>query len=277
MVSICDVYLLRADLTSIQFDSGVRFLLFFALLGLSPVNIVMLHGLFGSPENWRLVCERMVATATRMDLLHARTFFVPQLPINTQHIREDFSLDLLTDFLLNYFEQRDLDNVVLMGNSLGGQVAIDFCLKYPERVKNLVLTGSAGLHEGSLIASKYPRRSWEMIREKTEEVFYDRKHATDELICQTYDMINDRKYLRFLLKIAKATRNKNLKDDIKLLDLPTLIIWGENDLVTKPCVAEEFHKGIKGSKLFFIPECGHSPQIEKPEEFVEILEGFLQL
>lgn len=228
-------------------------------------NIVMLHGLFGCPDDWSLM----------PDLLYEYRIFVPQLPINTQHIRNDFSFDVLTDFVFNFFNNAGIDKAVLIGNSLGGQIAIDFCLKHHDMVDKLVLVGSAGLHEGSLVASKYPRRSLAMVREKTEEIFYDNKYVTDELVCKIHKVLNDRRYLRFLLKITKATRNRNMKDEIGLLDIPTLIIWGENDIITNVCVAEEFHRGIMNSKLFFIPSCGHVPQIEKPKEFAEILREFL--
>lgn len=238
--------------------------------GHGDVPIVLLHGLFGTPENWRPV----------MDALGDEyRFLAPQFPINREpsRLHTDFSaLGQLTDYVFQFFDDLKLEKAVLCGNSLGGQVAIDFCLRDWRRVDRLVITGSAGLFERSLSDGKRPRLSRQMVRDKTAEVFYDTSHVTDEMVDEVYEMLSDRRYLRFLLHVAKATRDRNLKEELKLLKLPTLIVWGKEDYITPPFVAEEFHAGIPNSELVFIDRCGHSPPVERPEEFVRVLRDFLR-
>jgi pimeloyl-ACP methyl ester carboxylesterase len=60
------------------------------------------------------------------------------------------------------------------------------------------------------------------------------------------------------------------------IKIPTLLIWGKNDTVTPPFVAEEFHKLIPHSQLKFIDKCGHAPMMEVPGEFNDLLDSFLQ-
>ena len=62
---------------------------------------------------------------------------------------------------------------------------------------------------------------------------------------------------------------------MKEIKVPTLLIWGNNDTITPPFVAKEFNKLIPNSELHFIDLCGHAPMMERPDEFNEILNGFL--
>lgn len=237
--------------------------------GQGDIPVVLLHGLFGSPENWR---ETMKGLGSRYRLL------APQFPIDHRADRRysDFrSLEQLTDFVERFFDQMGLDRAALCGNSLGGQVAVDFCLRDPERVNRLVITGSAGLFERSLSGGERPRVCREKVRSMATEIFYDAKHVTDKLVDDVLQMLSDRKYLRFLLRVAKATRDRNMKEELWQVKLPTLIIWGKDDVITPPSVAEEFQEGIPNAQLVFIDECGHAPPIEQPSMFSRILGEFL--
>jgi pimeloyl-ACP methyl ester carboxylesterase len=155
-------------------------------------------------------------------------------------------------------------------------VAIDFCLRYPEKAEKLIITGSAGLFERSLSGGKIPQVTREFIREKACEIFYDPKHVTEELIDEVLSMLKDRTYVRFLIRVAKATRNYNVKGELAKLKLPTLIVWGREDQITPPAVAHEFKAGLKNARLVFLDRCGHAPPIERPREFSRVLRGFLR-
>jgi len=238
-------------------------------IGRGDTPVVLLHGLFGSPENWRAIME---------DLADQCRLLAPQFPIDYQAHRRhtDFrAIDQLTDFVEMFFDQMKLVSAVLCGNSLGGQVAVDFCLRDPDRVDRLVITGSAGLFERSLSDGQRPQVNREIVRQRASEIFYDRKHVTDQLVEDVFKMLSDRKYVRFLIRVAKATRNRNMKEELWQLKLPTLIVWGRNDLITPPYVAEEFQEGIPDAQLVFIDRCGHAPPIERPLEFSRIFKEFL--
>jgi len=232
--------------------------------------VVLLHGLFGQPENWRPILE---------NLANEFHLFAPQLPLDRQPMRDSRSspsIHQLTDHVKSFFDAVGIERAVIGGNSLGGQVAIDFCLRYPEHAERLVITGSAGLFERSLSGGSIPKVTRQFIREKACEVFYDPSYVTEELIDEVQAMLMDRTYVRFLIRVAKAARDYNVKSELEKLKLPALIVWGQDDKITPPVVAQEFKEHLDHAQLVFLERCGHSPPIEQPEAFSRILREFLK-
>jgi pimeloyl-ACP methyl ester carboxylesterase len=138
-------------------------------------------------------------------------------------------------------------------------------------VDGMILTGSSGLFENSM-GSSFPRRGdKDYIRTKTEEVFYDPKVATNELVDRVFAIANNRISTLKLLGYAKSAIRHNMTKDIKNITNPTCLIWGDNDKVTPPHVAEEFHKLLPNSELNWIPKCGHAAMWEHPKAFSEIV------
>ena len=97
-----------------------------------------------------------------------------------------------------------------------------------------------------------------------------------EIVDEVYETVNDRNKLIKTLAIAKSAIRHNMAKDLPKIQVPTCIIWGKNDTVTPPEVAEEFHTLLPDSDLFWIDKCGHAAMMEHPEEFNEILEGWLK-
>jgi pimeloyl-ACP methyl ester carboxylesterase len=162
-----------------------------------------------------------------------------------------------------------------LGNSLGGHVALVHTLKHPERIKTLTLTGSSGLFENGM-GDTYPKRGdKEYIRKKTELTFYDPAMATDDLVNEVFEITNNRIKVIKIIALAKSAIRNNLGEELNQIKQPTLLIWGQNDTITPPFVAEEFHKLIPNSELHFIDKCGHAPMMEVPQAFNNILEEFL--
>jgi pimeloyl-ACP methyl ester carboxylesterase len=169
----------------------------------------------------------------------------------------------------------DYQNIHLLGNSLGGHVALVHTLKHPERVKTLTLTGSSGLFENGM-GDTYPKRGdKEYIRKKTELTFYDPAVATEELVNEVFEITNNRIKVIKIIALAKSAIRNNLGEELNQIKQPTLLVWGQNDTITPPFVAEEFHKLIPNSDLHFIDKCGHAPMMEVPQAFNKILEEFL--
>ena len=88
--------------------------------------------------------------------------------------------------------------------------------------------------------------------------------------------VNDRDKLVKILAIAKSAIRHNMAKDLPKMATPTCIIWGKNDIVTPPNVAEEFHSLLPNSELYWIDKCGHAPMMEYPERFNEILFEWLE-
>jgi len=181
----------------------------------------------------------------------------------------------LQKFVHKFIEYQDYQNVHLLGNSLGGHVAILNVLKQPERIKSLILTGSSGLFENGM-GDTYPKRGdYDYIKKKTELTFYDPKIASKELVDEVYEIVNNRLKAIKIIALAKSAIRNNLGEDINQIKQPTLLIWGNNDTITPPFVGREFHRLIPNSELHFIDKCGHAPMMEVPDEFNRILHKFL--
>lgn len=229
-------------------------------------SLVLLHGLFGALSNFEHLIEYFRK--------HTKVV-VPLLPLLDMDILHT-SVGGLAKYVHRFLEARDYKDVHLLGNSLGGHVALVHVLKHPERVKSLILTGSSGLFENGM-GDSYPKRGdYEYIKKKTELTFYDPKTATKELVDEVYSITNNRLKAIKIIALAKSAIRNNLGEELNQIKLPTLLVWGNNDTITPPFVAQEFHKLIPNSELYFVDKCGHAPMMEVPDEFNAILHKFLK-
>ena len=228
-------------------------------------TLMLCHGLFGALSNFSDLIEKF---------RHTHKVVVPILPL--------FDLDILhtsvaglEKHIAAFIEHKNYTNIHLLGNSLGGHVALIYILKHPERVKSLTLTGSSGLFENAM-GDSYPKRGdYEYIKNKTAQTFYDPAVATAELVDEVFEITKNRIKVIKIIALAKSAIRHNLGEELNQIQQPTLLIWGKNDIVTPPFVAEEFKKLIPNSQLHFIDKCGHAPMMEVPAEFNSILEKFL--
>ena len=228
--------------------------------------LMLLHGLFGALSNFSDLIEHF---------RHTHKVIVPILPL--------YDLDLLhttvkglAKHVQQFIDHKGYDQIHLLGNSLGGHVGLVYILSHPEKIKTLTLTGSSGLFENAM-GDSYPKRGdYEYIRAKTAETFYDPAVATKELVDEVFEITNSRIKVIKIIALAKSAIRNHLGEELGQIKMPTLLIWGKNDKVTPPFVAEDFHKLIPNSELAFIDQCGHAPMMEVPNAFNEILEKFLK-
>ena len=241
----------------------------FVSMGRGDNTVVFLHGLFGSPQHWQQIMQ---------DLKDDYRVVAPQLPVDNQPDRRRKGirkLDDLTDYVADVIFDLELPPFVVCGNSLGGLVAIEICVRYPERVLGLVLAGSAGLYERSLTNGAKPQPTRDFVRSVVGDIFHDPRMVTEELVEEWYAAIRDRDYVRFVLRVSCATRDRKFDQELRQLKLPTLIVWGLNDKVTPPDVAEAFRSQIDNAQVRYIDHCGHAPSIEQPAIFSQMLQEFL--
>ena len=191
---------------------------------------------------------------------------MPELPIYSSSLI-DTNVKFFAKYINKFINFLKLDNVILVGNSLGGHVALVHAKLFPEQTKALVLTGSSGLYENSM-GDTYPRRGdYEFIKKKTQDVFYSPDVATKEVVDEVFEAVNDRKKVLKILAVAKSAIRHNMAKDLPNIHTPTALIWGRNDNVTPPDVANEFDKLLPSSKLFWFDKCGHAPMMEHPKKF----------
>ena len=228
--------------------------------------IILLHGLMGGLSNFKDVIGFFSSKGYKV--------IIPELPIYNLPLKET-TVTAFSDFLEDFIKYKNLSDVILLGNSLGGHVGLIYSNKNPSFVKSLVLTGSSGLYENSMGESYPKRENYGYIKRKTQEVFYNSKVATKEIVDEVFETVNNREKLVRTLAIAKSAIRHNMSEELPNIKTPTLLIWGENDLVTPPEVAREFKSLLPNSKLEWIKKCGHAPMMEHPDEFNKILFNWL--
>jgi len=227
--------------------------------------LMLLHGLFGALSNFADLINYFSQT---------HKVVVPILPLLELDLLHT-SVGGLQKFVQKFIEHRNYNHINLLGNSLGGHVALVHILKNPERIKTLILTGSSGLFENGM-GDTYPKRGdREYIRKKTELTFYEPAMATEELVNEVFEITNNRLKVIKIIALAKSAIRNNLGEELKDIKQPTCLIWGNNDSITPPFVGKEFQKLIPNSELYFIDKCGHAPMMEVPDEFNKILSAFL--
>ncbi|MET6991551.1 alpha/beta fold hydrolase [Sediminicola arcticus] len=228
--------------------------------------IIILHGLMGGLSNFHGVMNHFPKKGYKV--------LVPELPIYDMPLLKT-NVKSFAKFLESFIEFKELKDVILLGNSLGGHIGLLHTKLYPKMVKALVITGSSGLYE-SAMGDGYPKRGdYEFIKKKAQDVFYDPEVATKEIVDEVFATVNNRIKLVKTLAIAKSAIRHNMSKDLPNMHTPVCIIWGKNDNVTPPNVANEFHALLPDSELYWIEKCGHAPMMEHPKEFNALLDSWL--
>ncbi|NBC18572.1 MAG: alpha/beta fold hydrolase [Bacteroidetes bacterium] len=229
--------------------------------------VVLLHGMLGDADNWTPTIHTLSE--------HGYRVIVPLLPVYDLPMKQTHVPGLVT-YVHEFLEQLGIQYAAMIGNSLGGHVALLYTLKYSRNVAALVLTGSSGIYELEMGSGMMRRRDREFLRERAAMTFYDPSHATDELVDEVLDIVNDRSRALRLIKMARSAQAETVTEELPEIDRPTLLVWGRNDQITPPNVAEEFLHRLPSSTLRFIDQCGHAPMIEHPDTFNQITLDFLE-
>lgn len=229
-------------------------------------NLLLLHGLFGALSNFSGILRHFGENYNVV---------VPILPIFELSLRK-LSVSGLVEHLAKFVEKKNYNSVHVLGNSLGGHIALLYALAHPEKVESITLTGSSGLFE-SAMGSTFPKRGdYEYIKKKTQDTFYNPEIASKELVDEVFDTVNDRNKAIRVIATAKSAIRHNLRDKLQHIKAPTLLIWGKEDKVTPAFVGEEFNQLIENSRLHMVEQCGHAPMMEHPQIFNDYLESFLK-
>jgi len=227
--------------------------------------VILLHGLMGDVVHWDEVLDRLAPSCRAL---------APALPIFDPAFTYT-SVQALSAHVVGLMDTLGIERAVIGGNSLGGHVAIRLALAQPNRVSGLVLTGTSGLLEPSFSRRVSHRPGRELVRERMEEVFYDRRHVTPgwvDAVCRT---LNDPALALRLVRMARAAKRDNVEARLPAIAVPALVVWGAHDRITPPSVAERLHALLPDSQLTFLPRCGHAPMLEHPAAWADIVAAWL--
>lgn len=235
--------------------------------------MVFLHGLVGLNDHWEEVVRRV---------RHAHRCIMLEIPLLSLR-GEDCSIDGVEALTERFLDRHLGPNLaasrfgppIIVGNSFGGHIALRIALQRPDLVGGLVLAGSSGLIERTMVREITVRPSREWMRRKIGELFYDpATHMREADLDRAHRELSDRYGARAMVKLSRSARSDHLGDRIGNIKAPTLLIWGRNDIVTPPEAADGFMAKLPDARIEWFDECGHAPMIEKPGEFAQAVLNF---
>jgi pimeloyl-ACP methyl ester carboxylesterase len=182
----------------------------------------------------------------------------------------------LANFYLDFLDQLDLNNIDLVGFSIGGWIAAELAVRNTQRLNSLTLVGAAGIHvPGIPQVDTFLCSDEQLVR----DLFHDQKRADAMLNELKRPELEDirLKNRTTTAKLVWQPRgyDPHLHKWLHRIGVPTLLIWGANDRLFPKDYASAWQRLIPDSKAVIIPECGHLPQIEQRQAFITALEGFL--
>ncbi len=194
--------------------------------------------------------------------------------------------EIIKEFILHLNLEKE---PILIGNSMGGHISVYFAAKYKSRLRGLVIVDSSGLNEMGLFESFFVNFTFDKnnignILKYTIDIFsghlfHNPNKDSTKVFNEELKKMSKRDdytgYCHALDNSTKAMMKFPVKDLLTEIQVPVQIIWGKNDTVTPPNVAEEFHELLPDSDLYWIDKCGHAPMMEHPEEFNECLQNWL--
>lgn len=229
------------------------------------VPLLLLHGMFGGLSNFDGLIHEMEGSGSRV--------WVPRIPLYEMP-RGELDIPGLADWVLGFMDHFEIRRPVVLGNSMGGHVALDLARRCPGRLRSLVLTGSSGLMEKDFGTSFPKRNDREYIRQQASLTFYE-DLVDEKMIDEIQEVVLDTRKMIKLLSLARETHDYYMEDLLPEIPHRTLLVWGRQDRITPPEVGEMFRDLMPRAELKWIDRCGHAPMMERPALFARHLNEFL--
>lgn len=227
--------------------------------------VIFLNGLLGLNEHW-FGCLAPIARQSECLLIQP-----PLLEMKGKGCSVDGVVNLVVSVLDTLIDQP----AVFVGNSLGGHISLRIALEHPDLVRGLILAGSSGLFERTFERDVQHSPSREWLQKKIEALFHDPSRMLPGTVEMAHTELSRRSAARALVKLGKSAKHDHLGERLGGVSVPTQLIWGRQDIVTPPEVAEQFNSLIPASRLMWIDACGHAPHIECADEFGRAVSSFI--
>jgi pimeloyl-ACP methyl ester carboxylesterase len=231
--------------------------------------LVLVHGLAGRGEDWFALIPKLMHSGYRV--------YAPDLLGYGRSARPDvdYSIALEEDVVGRFMDSQNIQQADLAGWSMGGWIAIKFAAEHPQRVRSLILLDSAGL--------KFDAVNAPLLRPRTEA---DLQHMMQVLtphppyIPSFYarDLLRDFAQEDWIIDRALKSMyaGKDLMDGkLAGLKLPVLLVWGKQDVLTPPSIAEQMHQAMPQSQLQILDGCGHLAPVECSDQVGKDMINFL--
>ncbi len=246
--------------------------------------IILLHGTGSSLhtyDDWVSVLKKNYRVV-RMDL--------PAFGLTGPFPDRNYSIDHYVDFLTQFLKQLGIKKCIVAGNSLGGQIAGAFAIQNPEMVEKLVLIDAAGYKfdsKSAPIAFRLARMPVVnklltfitpkfMARASVENVYFDKAKVSEVLVDRYFELTLREGNRQALVDRLTAKIDTFDFDDIRSIRQPTLVIWGDYDMLIPVSNAHRFHDDLPNDTLIILKQVGHVPMEESPDESLEKFLSFLR-
>ena len=198
----------------------------------------------------------------------------------------DYTMESLTDFTVEFMDALGLGQATIAGHSSGGEIAWRLALRDPERVKRLVLISPSGYPRddlpftesllrvpllGRIAAGMTPR--W-LVRMGLEDALYEEADVTEGLVERYYQCLR-KKGNRAAMRKNACEEPDDRYQRIAEIRVPCLVVWGEHDRSVPTSHADLFDRDLPEVRVEILPQCGHMPQWEKPDEVLRLMADFL--
>ena len=250
--------------------------------------LVLLHGTSSSLFAWNGWVELLKDRhrIVRLDL--------PGFGLTGPHPEGDYDVETYLNFLQSFLSELGIEKCIIAGNSLGGEIAWRYALNNPGQVKKLILIGAAGypVDIEKLPLSRLPLSYlWlrvplirelsvrfttpQVMHESLEYLYGDPEKVTEEVTEIYFDMTHREGNREALTERMESFGRPAPWQEIPEIDIPVLILWGEQDRLIPVENARRFHRDLPRSRLVIFPEAGHMPMEEIPEKSAKAAEQFI--
>jgi pimeloyl-ACP methyl ester carboxylesterase len=251
--------------------------------------LILLHGFGSHIYTWDKVIEPLG------EKYHVIAFDRPSFGLTERAFdtKENiYSTDYHIDLIKKIMDKKNIKKATLIGNSAGGTLSLNFYFRYPELVEKLILVDAAVYEGGGSpefikpllyipqinylgpeISSIFlENSSYDFLR----SAYCDDSKVTEKVISEYKKPLLLKGYKRAFWEFIKGSKNYEIVERLDEIEIPTLVITGDNDVIVPTEQSIRLSKEIEGSELVILEKTGHLPQEEKPEEFIQAVENFLK-
>jgi pimeloyl-ACP methyl ester carboxylesterase len=238
--------------------------------------LLYLHSASGESYQWMDLLNGLAEHYELHAPLHPGFF-------GSEGIAEIHDIEDLVYHYLSFIDEREFDQVDVMGCSLGGWIALELAARYPDRVGRMVLAAPAGIRLADVPMADMFRLQLGQEDEARALLFHDPSHPLAQLVIPTFEGIDDELLAAFVAAMAataKVSWNPYLHDPrleglLSRVAADTLLVWGDDDRLIPPAYGERLAALIPGARLAIVPDCGHVVWFERPRELLELALGHL--
>jgi pimeloyl-ACP methyl ester carboxylesterase len=260
-------------------------------MGQGGQTFILLHPFGGSTFSWRAVMDDF-SQMGRVIAYDRPAFGLTERPMPEDWVENPYGMKANIELLRGLMDEFGVEKAVLVGNSAGGGLAVAFALEYPQRVESLILVdpgvgGGRGpqfpswalpvmwtpqmRHIGPLLMRDYQER----LPRTIDRGWYDKNKLTDEIQQEYLKLLRIQNWDRAFYELTFAPAYPELRPLLPNLTVPAFIIAGQEDRLIRSWYFEAVASEIPGAQLTLIPQCGHVPQEECPQQFMDSVIHYL--